>query len=122
VKGQDDLTSDEFLKLLQNFDQKDSEEASPTFEDSPSKLDWSDAKLNEPRQLTLKNVRDIFFALINQSRAQKRICKTEDNVTKLYAKCQALTDTTERLDKKIDKTRADLDAQHKIFHNEFSNL
>lgn len=120
-KGQEDLTAAEYLKLLENFDQKDSEEASPTFEDSPSKIDWSDAKLNEPRQLTLKNVRDIFFALMNQSRAQKRICKAEDNITKLWDKCGQLTNTTETLDQKIDKTRADLDAQHKIFYKEFEN-
>ena len=64
-KEADDLTSDAFLKLHANFQQKDSEQKEPTFEDDLGLIDWKDKKFHEPRALSIKNVRDIMFAILN---------------------------------------------------------
>ena len=64
-KEADDLTSNEFLKIFENFRQKDSEQKEPTFEDNLGLIDWHDKKFHEPRALSIKNVRDIMFAILN---------------------------------------------------------
>ena len=60
----------------------------PTFENDQKLIDWSKEEFNEPRALTIKNIRDIFFALMNQSQAQQRICDSEDNIRRLWDKCE----------------------------------
>lgn len=71
--GKDDLKEEKYLNLANNFNQtkdEDSQYKEPTFENDPKLIDWSQANLHEPRVLTIKNVRDIFFALLNQSQCQ----------------------------------------------------
>lgn len=80
----------EFLNLDKNFDQtkdKDSEFKHPTFESKRQNIDWEKDIYNQPRALTIKNIRDIFFSLLNQSQTQQRVCDTEDNIRRLWVKC-----------------------------------
>jgi hypothetical protein len=46
---------------------------------------------------------------LNQSKAQTRICDLEENVKNLWKKAELLTFEDDRLDKKINKTRTELD-------------
>jgi len=67
AKGNEDLTSDDFLGLHCNFNQtydKESDYLKPTFE-STKDIEWDQENLNEPRAFTIKNIRDIFFSLMN---------------------------------------------------------
>ena len=91
----------------------------PTFEQAVVDRDWAAPCLNEPRTFTIKNIRDIFFTLLNQSQTQKRVCETEDNIRLLWGKCSQLNKRCEELDNKIDQTKDTLDDQHKKFHEEF---
>ena len=89
-KGQEDLRSDTYLNLKANFNQdndEDSEFRKPTYESKKDLITWRDDVFHEPRAFTLKNIRDIFFALLNQSKAQDRICDAEDNIRQLWKKC-----------------------------------
>lgn len=65
--GKDDLGEDKYLNVENNFDQMEeySEYREPTFESDPTLIDWSQSNLNDPRVLTVKNVRDIFYACLN---------------------------------------------------------
>ena len=67
----------------------------------------------------MKNIRDLFFGLMNQSQAQFRICKSETNVENLWAKCQELTDKCSLLDRKINNTKKELDTQHATFYLQY---
>lgn len=77
--------------------------------------------MNEPRVFSVKNIRDIFFTLLNTSMAQYRICDGETNINALWDKCKSLTEECERIEKKLDKTRRELDMQHEMFHREFES-
>lgn len=68
---------------------------------------------------SLKNIRDLFFTMMNLSKAQDRICDNEMNISDLWDKCKQLTGECDRLDKKIDQNRKELDTQHQVFHQEF---
>jgi hypothetical protein len=81
------LNSEQFLNLENNFVQRNSKVQEPSFENVDSQIEWKKDVYNEPRAFTLKNIRDIFFGLMNQSKAQQRTCDSEDNINKLYAKC-----------------------------------
>ena len=119
-KAAEDLTGEAFLKMHRNFRQKDSEQKEPTYEDDMGLIDWNDKSLNEPRTLSIKNVRDIMFGILNQSKAQRRIVTSEDNITDLFKKSRELNDYCDRLDAKIDKTRQELDKQHNDFFDTFT--
>lgn len=47
--------------------------------------------LNEPRMITLKQVRDLFYSLWNNSKAITRITETELGISKLWDKTAMLT-------------------------------
>ena len=91
----------------------------PTFEEDDRLIDWKQEHFNQPREFTIKNIRDIFFGLLNQSKAQERICDAEDNIGRLWEKCQALTEFDTGLDEKINKTRIELDQQHADFYEKY---
>jgi hypothetical protein len=64
------LQSETFLNTYKNFNQTKDEKSKykkPTFENDAKLIDWSLNELNEPREFTLKNIRDIFFSMMNQS-------------------------------------------------------
>ena len=63
----------------------------------------------------------MFFALQNQSMAQKRMDDAEQNMRDLWKKCGDLTLVTENLDSKIKVTRKDLDLQHSNFFQKFND-
>lgn len=65
-------------------------------------------------------MRDIIFGILNQSKAQRRIVTSEDNITDLYKKSKELNDYCDRLNAKIDKTRQELDQQHNDFFDTFT--
>ena len=59
-----------WLNLNKNFSQQESlYYKEPTFEIplNDRKIDWDAPHLNESRTMTVKNVRDIFFSLLNTS-------------------------------------------------------
>lgn len=114
------MISEQFLNLEKNFDQRDSQVKKPSFESVDSLLDWKNPAFNEPRSFTLKNIRDIFFGLMNQSKTQQRTCDSEDHITKLYSKCKELLEITENIDTKMNKQKDDLNAQHNIFFKKFT--
>jgi hypothetical protein len=91
----DDLTSEKFLNLDKGFSQKESAFKKPTFESDEAAFKWSKSEYKEPRIFTMKQIRDIFFSLLNQSKAQDRICDGEDNIRRLWDKCKSLTETCE---------------------------
>ena len=71
-------------------------------------LDWDTAEWNSPRVFTLRNIRDIFYTLLNFSKAQERICDGETNIDGLWEKTRQLTEECVRIDKKLDQARKDL--------------
>ena len=83
-------------------------------------LDWETKEWNQPRVFTLKNIRDIFFTLMNFSKTQERVCDGETNIHNLWEKTAQLTAECERIDKKLDQTRKDLDKQHETFYQEYT--
>jgi hypothetical protein len=117
--GQEDLKSDKYLNLEANFDLKQSKEEGPTYESTPDKIDWKQEVFNEPRALTIKNFRDLFFGMMNQSRAQQRVSQAEEHVRQLYIKCQELSMRGNLLDAKIKATKTELNEQHNTFYDEF---
>ena len=70
----------------------------------------------------MKNFRDLFFGMMNQSMAQKRICDAEDNIKRLWEKCGSLTETTTQLDNKIDQTKRDLNATIEKFKQDYQQM
>lgn len=68
--AEQDMQSEAFLCTSKNFIQTKDEQSKyrkPTFENDARLIDWSTNELNEPREFSVKNVRDIVFSLINQS-------------------------------------------------------
>ena len=59
------MNSEAFLNLDKNFDQKESQVKNPSFEAVENLIDWKKAEFQEPRAFTVKNIRDIFFGLMN---------------------------------------------------------
>ena len=55
------------------------------------KVDYSSSHLNQPRMLTVKQVRDVFYSLWNNTVGFVRIGDSELNIQKLYDKCAMLT-------------------------------
>lgn len=88
--GQQDLTNDNFLRLNYHFNQCEGEGSVPTYERDGNKLDWKKEVYHEPRAFTIKNFRDLFFGMMNQSKAQQRIYDAEENIRKLYEECKRL--------------------------------
>ena len=64
------MNSEAYLNLEKNFDQRESQVNKPSFETVDSLIDWNKSEFQEPRAFTMKNIRDIFFGLMNQSKAQ----------------------------------------------------
>ena len=65
-----DLKDKAWLNLDGNFSQQESlEYKEPTFEIpiNTKKIDWDAPHFNTSRTMTIKNIRDIFFSLLNTS-------------------------------------------------------
>lgn len=63
-----DLMDKLWLNLEGNFSQQGAlRHKEPTFEipSDSKKIDWSAPQFNTPRTMTIKNIRDIFFSLMN---------------------------------------------------------
>ena len=85
--GQEDLWAQNYLNVAQNFKySEDPEHKAPTRE-AEDLIDWTREDFHVPRRLTIKNVRDIMFGLMNQSKAQERIYTAEAKIRDLYDKC-----------------------------------
>ena len=41
--------------------------------------------------LTIKQIRDLFYSLMNTSRSQERVAEAEANILKIFEKCSLLT-------------------------------
>ena len=66
------MRGDSYLALNYNFSQTDGADTmykKPTFEQTDIDIDWENPVFHEPRAFTIKNIRDIFFSLLNQSQA-----------------------------------------------------
>lgn len=48
------------------------------FEDEQYQINYEENNYNEPRMMTLKQLRDVFFQLLNVSHAQLRIKENEN--------------------------------------------
>lgn len=92
------MNSETYLNLQKNFKQLEAKFNRPTFESDDGLIDWKQEHFNQPREFTIKNIRDIFFGLLNQSKAQERVCDTEENIVNLWEKCQNLTEFDTELD------------------------
>jgi hypothetical protein len=62
-----------------------------TYEKPAVQVDLAAKNLNEPRMMTVKQIRDLFYSLMNTSTAQQRILDSEVNINKLYDKTALLT-------------------------------
>jgi len=66
----------------------------PTYENSHgSKINWGAEQYNTPRKFTVRNIKDLFYANMNRSKAQQRLDDSEENIKELWLKCKELTDT-----------------------------
>ncbi|CDW72692.1 UNKNOWN [Stylonychia lemnae] len=72
------------------------------FEQEQYSLELSFDHLNEPRMLSVKQVRDLFYSLLNISQATSRIKETEINFEKLQTKCYKLSYDDEQLSNRIN--------------------
>lgn len=75
-------------------------------------IDWSKEQYHEPRSFTIKNIRDMFFALQNISQAQSRTNDAEERIRELQDKCDDLTKTTQELEASIATNRREVDRTH----------
>lgn len=123
-KGKQDLTAAEFLNLRKNFKTVEGcEYDKVTFEAENQLIDWNKESLQEPRQLTIKNVRDIVFSLLNQSIAQKRISQSEVKIGQLFEECKRVNRETVRLEEKMNANKIELSEQHNRFYiDEFCSI
>ena len=66
----EDLNAAKYLNLDKNFDQKleRSKYRKPTYESK--EFSWKAAEFQEPRVFNMKQIRDLFFGLMNQSMCQ----------------------------------------------------
>ncbi len=62
-----------------------------TFEKAGIDVDLTAKNLNVPRMMTVKQIRDLFYSLMNTSTAQQRISDSETNINKLFDKTALLT-------------------------------
>jgi CHASE3 domain sensor protein len=58
--------------------------------------------------LTLKQLRDVFFSLLNNSAANSKLATTQLNVHQLFEKCAVLSFDDQELHKKVDDVVAGL--------------
>tara|TARA_B110000285_G_C15114269_1_gene613121 strand:- start:1739 stop:1987 length:249 start_codon:yes stop_codon:yes gene_type:complete len=64
----------------------------PTYENSHSpKINWGAEHYNTPREFTIRNIKDLFYANMNRSKAQQRLDDAEENIKLLWEKCRELT-------------------------------
>jgi hypothetical protein len=61
------------------------------FEKPGMTIDYTGKELNTPRMMTVKQIRDLFYSMINNSSAQARIAESESNINKLFDKTALLT-------------------------------
>lgn len=108
-----DLKTDKGLSLEKLFNQKEAlKYPKPTFEQDEKNFDWNKKEFNEPRRFTVKNIRDIFYSLLNLSKAQERLCDGELNIKNLWDKCQSLTEECQRIDERLTQNRKEVDETH----------
>jgi hypothetical protein len=62
-----------------------------TYEKPAVLVDLAAKNLNEPRMMTVKQIRDLFYSMMNTSTAQQRIADSEVNINKLFDKTALLT-------------------------------
>ena len=72
------------------------------YEQGQMKADLEQGHLNEPRMLSVKQVRDLFFSLWNNSQAVTRIRENEGCIENLQAKCTKLQLEDEQLSSRIN--------------------
>lgn len=111
----------DYLNLKGNFTQTDNEnwtEDSPTFENNRHAIDWSNPVYNKFRSFNIKAIRDIFFSLLNNSRCQQRVCDSEENIVKLWKKCESLTEECKRLEARMYKNKLEHEEQLQRFRDE----
>jgi len=60
--------------------------------------------------LTLKQVRDVFFSLLNISHAQQRVEQSEQNIDKLTTRCYKLAFDDEQLSNRLQKDMKEVDS------------
>jgi len=53
-------------------------------------VDYGASHLNEPRMMTIRQLRDVFWSLWNNSIAATRIFDSETHISKIYDKCAML--------------------------------
>lgn len=77
-----------------------------TYEKPAVQVDLAAKNLNEPRMMTVKQIRDLFYSLMNTSTAQQRITDSEASINKLFDKTALLTyedqDLSNRLNQNFD--------------------
>ena len=65
------MNAEQYLNTNNNYKKQEEDfEEAPTFEENMEQIDWTKDAYNQPRAFTMKNIRDLFFGLMNQSRAQ----------------------------------------------------
>ena len=96
LRAKDNLHSDKFMGtekgFIKNYTSQKYE--GPTYENSHgSKINWGAEQYNTPRKFTVRNIKDLFYANMNRSKAQQRLDDSEENIKELWLKCKELTDT-----------------------------
>lgn len=105
-----EMFNSNYLNLRGNFQAVEGcQYDKPSFETKTGGIKWSDSCFNEPRKLSIKQVRDIFFSLLNQSEAQQRISMTEVKMGKLHEENSRLSDYCHALELKLDDHRKALE-------------
>lgn len=71
-RAKDNLHSDEFMAtekgFVKNYNSQKYE--GPTYENSHSpKINWGAEQYNTPRAFTIRNIKDLFYANLNRSKA-----------------------------------------------------
>lgn len=95
INSKENLLTDKFLAKT--------DPSGYLFEKPGLTIDFSGKEMNMPRMMTVKQIRDLFYSMINNSSAQARIAESESNINKLFDKTALLTYEDQELSNRLNQ-------------------
>ena len=125
--GQETLCGEQDFDYPINEDEADAIE--PRGKNVPGRFESRDVKFKnnlkserfqEPRMFTMQQVRNMFFALLNQSMQNDRAATAEGRLDKMHQECVRLDETDQALEKDVNDKHRDLSDRLAKWREDFS--